>query len=203
MTPLSTEDTSAVSESELLELRNGARMAVENFPSAKNPRVKRMYAGFASACDELLAARARIAELEKQLAILVPAETLRLASEAMNRNSSIDPAQSLTEFVMDCPLGEPAQLRAAKCERCGGRKRVLEDMNTSARNPAKPDEIVRVQQFVPCPDCNAPAQPRLTDEILDDGFGSTWKKCGPKCRMNIVRPGKVQCDCWSQGEHRG
>jgi hypothetical protein len=29
-------------------------------------------------------------------------------------------------------------------------------MNASARNPAKPDEIVRVQQFVPCPDC-APA----------------------------------------------
>ncbi len=31
--------------------------------------------------------------------------------------------------------------------------------------------------------------------ILDDGFGNRWQKCGPDCRMQIVRPGKVQCDC--------
>lgn len=31
--------------------------------------------------------------------------------------------------------------------------------------------------------------------VLDDGFGNVWAKCKPACRMQIVRPGKVQCDC--------
>jgi DNA modification methylase len=30
---------------------------------------------------------------------------------------------------------------------------------------------------------------------VDDGFGNQWAKCGPDCAMQIVRPGKVQCDC--------
>ena len=30
---------------------------------------------------------------------------------------------------------------------------------------------------------------------LDDGFGNVWKKCNHEdCRLEIVRPGKVQCD---------
>lgn len=29
---------------------------------------------------------------------------------------------------------------------------------------------------------------------IDDGFGTQWFKCGPDCGMEIVRPGKVQCD---------
>jgi len=36
-----------------------------------------------------------------------------------------------------------------------------------------------------CPDCAA--------QILDDGFGNQWVKCGRDCEMQIVRPGKVQC----------
>jgi len=32
------------------------------------------------------------------------------------------------------------------------------------------------------------------DEI-DDGFGNVWVLCKPDCRLEVVRPGKVQCDC--------
>jgi hypothetical protein len=31
--------------------------------------------------------------------------------------------------------------------------------------------------------------------FIDDGFGNRWSKCKPDCRMQIVRPGKVQCAC--------
>ena len=30
--------------------------------------------------------------------------------------------------------------------------------------------------------------------VLEDGFGGIWRKCRHDCRMEIVRPGKVQCD---------
>lgn len=30
--------------------------------------------------------------------------------------------------------------------------------------------------------------------VLDDGFGDLTVKCNPRCRMEIVRPGKTQCD---------
>jgi len=32
---------------------------------------------------------------------------------------------------------------------------------------------------------------------IDDGTGSRWTKCSPKCSLRVVRPGKVQCnrDC--------
>lgn len=33
------------------------------------------------------------------------------------------------------------------------------------------------------------------DRLLDDGFGNVWEKCSrPDCQLQIVRPGKVQCD---------
>lgn len=31
-------------------------------------------------------------------------------------------------------------------------------------------------------------------ETIEDGFGSTWSKCGPSCDLVVVRPGKVQCE---------
>lgn len=34
----------------------------------------------------------------------------------------------------------------------------------------------------------------IMDEI-DDGFGNVWVLCKPDCRLEVVRPGKVQCDC--------
>ena len=43
-------------------------------------------------------------------------------------------------------------------------------------------------------------------QILDDGFGNQWEKCGPTCKLEIVRPGKVQCDavhCPFQSSHYG
>ena len=30
---------------------------------------------------------------------------------------------------------------------------------------------------------------------IDDGFGSTWLRCKPDCQLEVVRPGKVQCEC--------
>ena len=41
----------------------------------------------------------------------------------------------------------------------------------------------------------------MTDKmIIEDGFGSTWSKCHEHCGLNVVRPGKVQCEC--DGIHR-
>lgn len=31
-------------------------------------------------------------------------------------------------------------------------------------------------------------------EFLDDGFGNRWVKCKGRCGLEIVRPGKVQCE---------
>jgi hypothetical protein len=42
---------------------------------------------------------------------------------------------------------------ASECAECSGKGRVLSPLNQSARNLAKPDEIVRVHQFVPCEAC--------------------------------------------------
>lgn len=35
----------------------------------------------------------------------------------------------------------------------------------------------------------------MTGRTLDDGLGSAWEKCAREdCALEIVRPGKVQCD---------
>jgi hypothetical protein len=44
-------------------------------------------------------------------------------------------------------------------------------------------------------DCTSPSPEPVRREMLDDGFGNQWELCGEHCRMQIVRPGKVQCDC--------
>lgn len=31
-------------------------------------------------------------------------------------------------------------------------------------------------------------------EVVEDGMGSTWHRCGPGCDLDVVRPGKVQCN---------
>lgn len=30
---------------------------------------------------------------------------------------------------------------------------------------------------------------------VEDGFGSVWQRCKEDCRLEVVRPGKVQCEC--------
>ena len=30
--------------------------------------------------------------------------------------------------------------------------------------------------------------------LVDDGFGNVWECCTPGCNMEIVRPGKIQCE---------
>lgn len=37
--------------------------------------------------------------------------------------------------------------------------------------------------------------------LLDDGFGNVWEKCErDDCCLEIVRPGKVQCDRCQYGD---
>lgn len=55
--------------------------------------------------------------------------------------------------------------------KCGGRKRILEPINQSARNPAKPDEIVRVQQFVSCPGCPDCTPPLPSSRVSEERLG--------------------------------
>lgn len=43
-------------------------------------------------------------------------------------------------------------------------------------------------------DMVAKAGRRRGDEEVSDGFGSTWLRCGPQCTLEVVRPGKVQCN---------
>lgn len=31
--------------------------------------------------------------------------------------------------------------------------------------------------------------------FVDDGFGNKWSRCKKDCALEIVRPGKVQCEC--------
>lgn len=36
------------------------------------------------------------------------------------------------------------------------------------------------------------------ERLVDDGFGNAWVMCPhPKCDLQIVRPGKVQCSGYS------
>lgn len=31
--------------------------------------------------------------------------------------------------------------------------------------------------------------------FVNDGHGGSWQRCGPDCHLEVVGPGKVQCDC--------
>ena len=35
----------------------------------------------------------------------------------------------------------------------------------------------------------------MSDDWIEDGFGSCWPRCGEHCMREIVRPGKSQCVC--------
>jgi hypothetical protein len=30
---------------------------------------------------------------------------------------------------------------------------------------------------------------------IEDGFGGAWRLCHERCGLQVVRPGKVQCEC--------
>jgi len=40
----------------------------------------------------------------------------------------------------------------------------------------------------------APLDSNDKPEMLDDGFGNQWPMCRADCALQIVRPGKVQCE---------
>lgn len=37
-------------------------------------------------------------------------------------------------------------------------------------------------------------KPASGGDTLDDGHGNQWRKCGPNCTLDVVRPGEVQCE---------
>lgn len=42
---------------------------------------------------------------------------------------------------------------------------------------------------------NSRGKDPVMDEIIEDGFGSRWRKClRHDCSLHVVRPGKVQCE---------
>ncbi len=43
--------------------------------------------------------------------------------------------------------------------------------------------------------CGMPETPRCmcADRMVSDGF-ALWMRCGSRCTLEVVRPGKVQCD---------
>lgn len=62
-----------------------------------------------------------------------------------------------------------------------------------------------------CAICRAEMRTSVLDHIVEaaspygvisDGFGTSWQLCvlGHKCRLQVVRPGKAQCDCWESNE---
>jgi hypothetical protein len=48
----------------------------------------------------------------------------------------------------------------------------------------------------------SPGRKTAVTERVEDGYGNAWEKClRPDCSLQIVRPGKVQCDDdWVDGE---
>ena len=44
--------------------------------------------------------------------------------------------------------------------------------------------------------CYVPPEPPLGEYgEVSDGFGSVWLLCKPDCGIEVVRPGKAQCEC--------
>lgn len=42
----------------------------------------------------------------------------------------------------------------------------------------------------------------MSDQEIEDGFGSSWMKCDRKnCGLQVVRPGKTQCWCDEEGKY--
>jgi len=35
----------------------------------------------------------------------------------------------------------------------------------------------------------------MNESTIEDGYGSYWGRCHENCGLNVVRPGKAQCDC--------
>ena len=60
---------------------------------------------------------------------------------------------------------------------------------TVAKNNANEEDEDGVRRFMK-------AQSFSSEEVISDGFGSSWSRTCPTCKqktMEIVRPGKVQC----------
>jgi len=55
--------------------------------------------------------------------------------------------------------------------------------------------------------CQAEAFHSSKDILLygtvGDGFGTFWARCKVDCKMEVVRPGKVQCECEREGAKTG
>jgi hypothetical protein len=43
----------------------------------------------------------------------------------------------------------------------------------------------------------------LVRENISDGFVNSWPLCKPDCQLQVVRPGKVQCECEDEADRYG
>lgn len=133
--------------------------------------------------EELLAARlapieAEVAALRQQVADLtterdiLASDTLvtRLEAKAAAQAEVIDRVRALHR--PDGGIGGPG----AMCVECS------RDFGTPAEDPVA----------WPCATVAALATPDA--EEIEDGFGGHWTTCGPGCDLQVVRPGKVQCN---------
>lgn len=102
-----------------------------------------------------------------------------------------------------CPKGIEPSIISIQRERCGSRGPRI---GGGDARPVCAWEKYHVGNCKPHPDdgwgdINWPkpvimeTKPEYDPEIVEDGFGGSWVKCGPGCDMHVVRPGKVQCNC--------
>lgn len=91
---------------------------------------------------------------------------------------------------MKSPLPKPMLYGGAP----GGR------MVDSILGPVEPTEAIR--PYLSGTGAESAKITQVWPEVLDDGFGNRWVKCGPDCKLEIVRPGKVQCACDKNPELR-
>ena len=66
-------------------------------------------------------------------------------------------------------------------------------------------ELAAVVRFVQRVAGDVTRQEPSNPNVLDDGFGNQWLKCSRPggCGLQIVRPGKVQCDCEQEKQEDG
>lgn len=44
-------------------------------------------------------------------------------------------------------------------------------------------------------------EPVVRGGVITDGLGNFWRKCAKRdCKLHVVRPGKVQCECWESND---
>ncbi len=128
-------------------------------------------------------------KLYLELSLVVPKEVKTLRD--------LDNEDRIKELAADRDrlAGEVARKDTALSDLCVAIHAIRGDLGT--RYPALSEAWTRAQAAMaqPVPPAQGEAPADAKSEVLDDGFGNQWDAKCPDCggRMEIVRPGKVQC----------